>query len=69
MGYVGSLPSFNVTANTSLAVSWSVPSGAVLIVTHPQGSTEVATTTTVANSMEPVGGGLGLGPAKVKLAQ
>lgn len=64
-GYVGSLQSFNVTTNTSVAVSWSVPSGAALIVTHPQGSTEIATTTTTANSMEAVGGGVHLGPAKV----
>jgi hypothetical protein len=65
-GYVGSLQSFSVTTNTSVAVSWSVPSGAVLIVTHPQGSTEIATTTTTANSMEAVGGGVHSGPAKVK---
>jgi len=65
-GYVGSLKSFGVATNTSAAVSWSVPSGAVLIVTHPQGSTEIATTTTTANSMEAVGGGVHIGTAKVK---
>lgn len=71
-GYVGSLPAFNVTADTSVAVSWSVPSGAVLVITHPQGQgerTEVATTTTTATSMGAVGGGVNLGTARVKLAQ
>jgi hypothetical protein len=66
-GYVGSLPPFNVTTNTSVAVSWSVPSGAVLIVTHPQGSTEIATTTTTATSVGVVGGGVYVRPAKVTL--
>lgn len=65
-GYVGSLPPFNVTTNTSVAVSWSVPSGAVFIVTHPEGSTEIATTTTTATSMGVVGGGVYVRPAKVK---
>lgn len=66
-GYVGSLPPFNVTTNTSVAVSWSVPSGAVLIVTHLQGSTEIATTTTTATSVGFVGGGVYVRPAKVTL--
>lgn len=65
-GYVGSLPAFNVTAGTSVAVSWSVPSGAVLIVTHPQGSTEAATTTTTATSVDAWESNRG--PSKVTLA-